>query len=355
MLYVSSVIPYAGKSMVALGLALKFREDGYDVVYMKPLCVNPVLGPSGELVDEDVQLLSDVLEVEESFPLLCPVVFSSDLRNRALQGRVEREELIRRVEDAYKSLSREGRIVILGGARELNQGRMLGLSDAENAARLNSKVLLVDRFTDDLHIDSVLAAKEMLGELLIGVVLNCIPEGREAYAKEMVAPFLESRGVPVLGVIPCDPVLASISVGEIAEALEGEVLCEGRGLDTLVENFLVGAMRVESALRYFRRAQNAAVVVGGDRADIQLAAIEAGLKALILTGNLYPSHTVLVKADERGIPVILVKEDTYTTVDRLDEIAGRSRLREPQKRRRAAELIKQHLDFDSLYKALGLS
>lgn len=341
--------------MVALGLGLKFREDGHDVVYMKPLCVNPMVMPSGELVDEDVQLLADALEMEEPLPLVCPVIFSADLRNRALQGRVDREELMRKVEEAYKALSREGRVVILGGARELSQGRMVGLSDPEIALRLGARILLVDRFTDDLHIDSVLAAKEMLGDLLLGVVLNCIPEGREAYAKEMVAPFLESQGVPVLGVIPRDPVLASISVGEIAEALEGEVLCEGEGLDTLVESFLVGAMRVESALRYFRRAQNAAVVVGGDRADIQLAAIEAGLKALVLTGNLYPSHTVLIKASERGVPVILVKEDTYTTVERLDEVMGRARLREPKKRKRAAELVKGCLDLGRIYKGLGLS
>ena len=42
---------------------------------------------------------------------------------------------------------------------------------------------------------------------------------------------------------------------------------------------LVGAMSVESALSYFRRKPNKAVITGGDRADIQLAALEKRLPA----------------------------------------------------------------------------
>lgn len=354
MLYVSSVIPYAGKSMVTLGLAMKLKEEGHEVAYMKPLCVSPVLSPSGELVDEDSLLFAEALGMEEPLSVICPVILSTGLRNRALQGRVDKKELMCKVEEAYRALSQGGKVVILGGARDLNRGRMVGLSDPEVGSRLGVKVLVVDRFTDELHVDLLLTAKEILGALLVGAVLNCVPEGREAYAKEMVAPFLESQEVAVLGVIPCDPVLASISVREIVEVLDGEVLCEGKGLDTLVENFLVGAMQVESALKYFRRAQNAAVVVGGDRADIQLAAIEVGLKALILTGNLYPTQAVLLKADERNVVVILVKEDTYTTVGKLDEIMGRSRFREPEKQRRAVELVKRYVDFERLYEVLGL-
>ena len=58
-------------------------------------------------------------------------------------------------------------------------------------------------------------------------------------------------------------------------------------------------------MTYFRRKPNKAVITGGDRADIQLAALETSTRCLILTGNLYPSPAVLNRAEELCVPVLL--------------------------------------------------
>lgn len=49
----------------------------------------------------------------------------------------------------------------------------------------------------------------------------------------------------------------------------------------MVEHLMIGAMDVDSALTYFRRKPNKAVITGGDRPDIQLAALETSTKCTI--------------------------------------------------------------------------
>ena len=49
---VASNTPYAGRTLVSLGLALKLQEMDYDVGYLKPLGTVPVKS-GGEIYDAD--------------------------------------------------------------------------------------------------------------------------------------------------------------------------------------------------------------------------------------------------------------------------------------------------------------
>jgi len=158
----------------------------------------------------------------------------------------------------------------------------------------------------------------------------------------------------VFGVLPEDSVLHSVSVSELAEATAAEALSGTEAMDQLVENFVVGAMSVEGALRYFRRTPRKCVITGGDRSDIQLAALETPTRCLILTGGMRPSHTVLARAQERRVPVLLVSGDTLSTVGIIDELVGKLRIRDPNKIEHAVHQFEQHLDLAQLDTVLGL-
>ena len=74
------------------------------------------------------------------------------------------------------------------------------------------------------------------------------------------------------------------------------------------------------------------MITGGDRPEVQTAALEAsGIEALVLTGGFRPPRAVLGKAEEEGVPVLLVQSDTRTTIDRVEELlrSGRSAARTP--------------------------
>ena len=105
---------------------------------------------------------------------------------------------------------------------------------------------------------------------------------------------------------------------------------------------------------YFRRKLNKAVITGGDRTDIQLAALETSTTTLILTGNLQPSPLIIKQAEDFGVSVLLVRENTMETVEAIEQVFGKTRLGQPDKLAEFESLFAENLDFDRLYQRLGL-
>lgn len=109
------------------------------------------------------------------------------------------------------------------------------------------------------------------------------------------------------------------SIGELAEILQGEILNCHEQSGELVQNLMVGAMCVDPAPQYFSLKSDKAVITRGDRADIQLGALETPTKCLILTGGVKPIPNVLLVAEERNVPVIVVEKNTVETLSALEE------------------------------------
>jgi uncharacterized protein len=211
---------------------------------------------------------------------------------------------------------------------------------------LDAATLVVTRWRENAYVlDDIMAAKSRLGEQMAGAVINAVPEKEWESVKEILAPYLESQGVPVYGVMPYQQQLMAISIGELVGLLDGKFLTGEWVKERLVENLSVGAMTVEAALPRFRRQPNKAVITGGDRADIQAAALETSTLCLILTGNLKPSVTVLQRAEELGVAVIMVKQTTIEVVEQIDRAVGKTRLGQAEKLNRFQAMMAQHFDY----------
>jgi BioD-like phosphotransacetylase family protein len=222
------------------------------------------------------------------------------------------------------------------------------------AEALNARVLLVARFHSLLIVGSLISARRRLGDRLLGVLINDIPEDRMEEVKTTVQPFLERQGIPILGLLPSSALLRSVSVADLVTQLNAEVLCRPDRLDLMVESLSIGAMNVNSALKYFRKGRNMAVVTGGDRADIQLAALETSTQCLILTGQMPPSPAVLSRAEDLEIPILSVDLDTLTTVEIVDRAFGQVRVHEPIKVQYIYQTMAEHFDMDRVLQGLGM-
>jgi len=186
-----------------------------------------------------------------------------------------------------------------GGGR-WTTGGVVDLTDVDVAELLDARVVLVAGYDSPNDLDEVLAAADAFGDRLAGVVFNKVSDDAFESLDQDGIPFLESKGITVFGAIPSEKELAGVTVGELADELGAELLTDAP-TDGFVERFLVGAMGGDEALRYFRRARDAAVITGGDRADVQTAALEAsGVACLVLTGGHRPSGAVLGKAADAG-------------------------------------------------------
>ena len=351
-LLIGSTEAYSGKSATILGLSHQLQQKGLDIAYGKPL--GNFLGESkAAVVEADVQFVTQVLKLPEN--RLLPTLLALDeatIRKR-LSGKDQTNYRQRTAQYLQKMLG--GDLVLLEGPGDLEEGSLFDLSLLQIAEEVDAKVLLVARYKSILSVEVLLSAKQQLGDRLIGVLINDIPAEQLEVVDTEVRSFLERQGIPVLGLLPKNDLLRSVSVEELVDQLHAEVLCRSDRLDLMVESLAIGAMNVNAALKYFRKRRNMAVVTGGDRVEIQLAALESSTQCLILTGQLPPPPFILTKAEDLEIPILSVDLDTLTTVEIVDRTFGQVRLHEPIKVQCIRELMNTHFDIDRLLSQLGLS
>jgi len=109
-----------------------------------------------------------------------------------------------------------------------------------------------------------------------------------------------------------------------------------------------------AALGYFQRIHNQAVITGGHRADIQLAALETSTHCLVLTGDQTPNQIIIARARDAGVPIIVASYDTLTTVEKLEAVLGRIRIREAPKVKRAQEFMRDRLNYRHIIQKLDV-
>jgi len=351
-LYVTSTETFSGKSALCVGIARRLRRDGFTIGYMKPLSTG--LRLAAGLVDEDADFFKQTFNLPDALDDMVPIGLGPRAVESILSGDLG-TDFVADLRAAYQRVSEGRDVVVLEGGANLREGYLIGLPTPEVARMLGASAVVVVKFNDDLQLlDDALTSRKRLGDALMGVVLNAVPRQRMPFVQESVKPALEARGVPVLAVLPQERLLLSVSVGDLREFLSGKVLCCPDKMDELVEHLMVGAMSVDSALSYFRRKPNKAVITGGDRPDIQLAALETSTKCVILTGNLQPSPIILGRAEEVGVPMILVRQDTLAAVEVIERFFGKTRFHLEKKVQRFEELLEDRFDFERLYQALGL-
>jgi BioD-like phosphotransacetylase family protein len=351
-IYIASVDSFAGKSLIALALGLELKAAGLRVGYFKPLGTLPHQ-VGGVVTDEDAHFITQHLNLEAPVEAICPVLLTAELTEQVLAG--EAVELAGRVREAYAKVAAGRDAVIAGGVGDLARGSLVGLSAPAVAELLEAKVVVVAKSASDATVEEVLLAGRLLGRRVAGAIFNFAGvDDREALGGAL-GRHLERRGIPVLGVLPPDEVLGAISVRELSEHLPAKLLCCEKAQDELIVHFVIGAMGVASAAKYFRQRADKAVITGGDRADIQLAALQTATKAVVLTGNIHPSAVIVKRAQQLGVPLLLAPYDTLTTVERIEHITGRLRMRESAKVARAQALFRKHVDLGRLRAAAGLA
>lgn len=343
-LMVSSTESFSGKSGLAISLALILRERGYDVGYFKPFGINSVR--IGDLLcDADANLAENLLGIKNA----CAVVLDRPYIDFVVSEKPE--ELKNRIQKAFETQG-EKDLILIEGSHNYLTGATLGICDVNMAEMLDCRVLMVSKFSD-FSVDELIFAKRFFGDRMEKFVFNQVFGYKKSYIDFISGNILKKHGLELLGAIPKDIALIGLNVSEIASAVRGRYLVKPEK-DESVEQILVGAMKTETALSYLRSARNYALITGGDRGDLIALAIESGAKCVVATGNLEPPAQVLSFAEKNGVAVLLVGEDTATTLSRINEKFGRMRM-SGEKIGRMKELVEENVCIDELVAYLGLS
>ena len=355
-LLIGSCEPFSGKSALVLGISKKLLEQSKKIRIGKPLatCIELTNLPSMTyegLIDDDVKFVGSTLNIEEknlipSVGLLDNISAEKRIANKDLNPGKGFDQIEALVNDDFDGLN------ILEAAGSLHEGMIYGLSLPQLAKRLKSKVLIVNLWEDSKSVDALLDAKKQLGDNFAGAVLNAVDPKEVEKIKTKIIPSLQELNIEVFGVMPKSPLLRSVTVGELVRRLNAQVICCPEKEELLVETLSIGAMGVNSAMEFFRRRRNMAVVTGADRTDIQLAALEASTQCLILTGLGDPLAQLIHRAEELEVPILKVELDTLATVEIIEQAFGHVRIHESIKASYAIQLVQENVDLKRILETI---
>lgn len=347
-LYLASV-EAAGKTALCAGIGRRLLEDGRKVGFLRPVRLSEANANDGY---KDTLFLKDVFGLAETVETLSPIALSRRDLGQSLSVGIDNFK--RRLKQAYAVISPGKDVVLLEGLRELKIDKVATEACYQISDILNAWVMVVLRYSRALTALEIVEISQRLGPKLLGVVINHVPESKiEAITKDMKTLF-QKKGIKVLGVLPEDRTLLGISVGELAKSLNGEIINSPEAETEIVENIMLGAMTPDSGIDYFGRKTSKAAVIRGERADMQLAALQTSTKCLVITGNLPPLPIVLTEAETKHIPIIVVKQDTQSTVAGIEEALSQAKFNSLKKLEKFSQILDRHFDFLTLYHELGL-
>lgn len=355
-LIVGSTEKQIGKTVFVLGLAKILMEKGFKVGYFKPLDQRIYVPDSKECGDADACIMKEKLNLPDPVQKITPYLYHREFIHKILTAGKTKE-----VRDYVKEVSEEiakGKDVVLTeGLDYLWTGMSLGLSAVDLSNLLNAPLITLINYDPVYILDNIKLVEcivenhkvNHLGAVIIGAKAE-----KDIEFKEYLLLEKELRGTKILGTIPSIRELIPITPREIAEAIDAKIIVGKEWLDKPIENFLIGAMTPEKALRYLRITADKAVITGGDRTDILLAALETPTSALILTGNIYPDEHVITKAEERQVPILLTPYDTYTTMRKIEESGYSVKSMQNSKINNLAKEIEKRIDIDRILSELNL-
>ncbi|HHT76174.1 MAG: phosphotransacetylase family protein [Methanomassiliicoccaceae archaeon] len=328
-LFLGSVTERSGKSMIALGLAKNGRGK---VGYFKPFR-EVMMCHEGRPLDQDARLMKRALGLPWSEEELSPFAYDA-------QRPVALEEIVA----SYERLSEGMDRMLIEGTRDIFTGCLGDVSGMTIAHALGAPTVLVSSATVPA-LDKICMLCRMMEHHSLefrGVILNNSDD-------PVPGRLLERKGVKVLGEVPTVPQLRHYTVREVAEAVEASVV-QGEGqLDGRVENVMIGAMSPEAALTHMKRVSRKALITGGDRADIQMAALSTDTSCIVLTGGMPPSRSVMVRAYETGVPILLTDLNTLEASDRIDHLVARIDPDDEGKVELIATTVREHVDIEAIW------
>ncbi len=327
-LIIAAVNRESGKTVVALGIALNHRGK---VDYIKP--IRGTLMKVEETVHErDAYLVHQALGLEGTVSDISPITLGTS-----------KGEEVSTLVTKLRSLAEGSDLLLVETGQTAEMGLNEGISAFDLAAAMGVDMVLVTD-SDPYHLDTVLMMTQFAqgrGVGVKGVIVNNDRDGG-------LADILRGKGIPVLGTIPFEPRLRMFRVQEILDEVGGECVGGSTGLDRMVENVVIGAMTVDTALTFMRRIPRKCVITGGDRSDLQLAALTTDVSCLVLTGGIRPNSHVMAEAHDQGVPIIVISGHTYQVAERFERLALRINPDDQDVLGIIKDLIGKNVDLDAV-------
>jgi phosphate acetyltransferase len=358
-LYIASVGPGSGKSVVVLGLMEMLSAVNRKVGFFRPIV-------STRIEDDN---LAGLIRSRYALP------FSSEMLHgctgetaRQLVAGGHYDELLKRILNKFKMLEEKCDLVVCAGTDYSGITSSLEFNfNADLANNLGCLIVPVIKGFGRSHeetLDAMQVAHESLaarGCEIFAMVINRVHVEQVDVLKSRARSVLPTT--ETVYVLPEQSSLSMPTVGEIRKALNADCVCdEGDGMTQLVTNYKIATMEVTDFLDYIE--DGCLIITSWDRSDIIMASLMADVSTsfprvagLLLTGGRQPAHNVRRLLDglpRTKVPILRVTTDTYTTAVNVNKVEATILAGNERKIAAGLGLFEAHVDIGDLQERLAV-
>lgn len=288
--------------------------------------------------DPLTELLIGHFNLDVTYEEACPFTYA-DMQEYLAEGSLE--QIQAEVLERYQTMSKKFDFVLIIGTDFVGPTASTELElNASLAANLASPVLMVvsgnaENSTDiDTQINH---SAHILGDngcVQVAAIVNRVQSDMIDVVRNELAQ--SQREFPTYALTEV-PVLAALTVGEVAASLDGTLISgTDENLQREIERYVAGSGHVPMVLDLLDAG--VLLIAAGDRSDLAVAAAAVASSVdmpspagLVLTCGVIPDEKTIHLLKSSGLPVIAVTPDTYQTLHALDQIPGEIRVKSRRK------------------------
>ena len=351
-IYVATIEPNSGKSVVVLGLMRMLLGKTAKVGYFRPIIEDIKVGEMDNHINTVVSYFEIDINYKKTYAFTRSQVL--DLYNQGKSGYVI-DEIIKK----YKNLEERFDFILVEGTDFSHENSSLELDiNLLISKNLGLPAIIVSQGDGKLLsdvVDNVQLAHDTFKEEVdvLSIMTNKINPDEVSTLKSLLKARIHS-GTDIT-VIPKINSLASPTVKEIVKTLKGNILFGHDMLNNQVDNFNVATMQLRNYLNQLK--DDCLVITAGDRADIILGSLQANrsknypkISGIILTGGLMPEESILklIEGLSSIVPIISVKGGTFSVANEIGKIKSRIYAENIEKIETSIATFEKHVDTDKL-------
>lgn len=362
-LFIASTRRDIGKTSISLGLIHLLAKKFNKIAFIKPLAQRYIQLPETK-VGEDALLIKESFALPHLIEDMSPLIIEKGFTEKYIQGELGRG-LAKKIRRAYEGLAKEAELVLIEGTGHAGVGSVINLSNAEVAKLLEADVLLLCGGGIGQSIDEITLNKsffEQKGCPVIGVIINKILEEKYEKISPFLKRYLNTKGIPLFGLLPYRSLLSSPPLWLIAQQTGANILSGKEHLEKNIERIIVGTMEPETILELLRDIRSQTLLItSSDRIDLLLAVFTTYFKnignahnlcGVLLSGKSALPQSITDILASVHIPVLMVDEDIYGLASQIYSLRTKITSQDSKKIKALKKLAEDYIDIEPLSKIL---